>query len=384
MARGAEDGGVDTMSRILKSSASFLPTIAAVALLAGAAAAQTAAPKPNAPLEKVIGEVTQTGPAPARLPFVIGEQLPMPSTLEYMNKLGFTEQELSSRLSYFQLTGADLSRLAALRSFAEHHNDAIVDAFYQDLLLKHPESRLFFTDQATLQRAATAQKRYFLELFSGVCDLNYLENRLKVGTTHQRIGVAPKWYLGAYAHYLRLISERLFTEQGYSADSQEAVRSIQKIIFFDMAIAIETYIAAGLDALARHQAAIRELSTPVIQLYERVLLLPLIGTIDTARAMQIMENVLMRVAERQAKVIIVDIAGVPVVDTRVANHLLQTTEAVRLLGASTVLTGISPQVAQTMVQLGVDLSKMHTRASLEEGLELALSMTGRSIRPKEG
>jgi rsbT co-antagonist protein RsbR len=308
----------------------------------------------------------------------------MTSTLEYMNKLGFTEQELSSRRAYFQLTDEDLARLAALRPFAEKHNDAIVDAFYQELILKHSESRLFFTDQATLHRAVSAQKRYFLELFSGIADLDYMENRLRVGTTHQRIGVAPKWYLGAYAHYLRLISERLYAERGHSAEAQESVRSLQKVIFFDMAIAIETYIAAGMDALARHQAAIRELSTPVIQLYERVLLLPLIGTIDTARAMQVMENVLMRVVERQAKVIILDIAGVPVVDTRVANHLLQTTEAVRLLGASTVLTGISPQVAQTMVQLGVDLSKMHTRASLEEGLELALGLTGRIIRQKEG
>jgi rsbT co-antagonist protein RsbR len=96
-----------------------------------------------------------------------------------------------------------------------------------------------------------------------------------------------------------------------------------------------------------------------------------------------MESVLMRVVERQARVLILDIAGVPVVDTRVANHLLQTTEAVRLLGASTILTGISPQVAQTMVQLGVDLSSMHTRANLEEGLELALDLTGRVIRKKE-
>jgi rsbT co-antagonist protein RsbR len=307
----------------------------------------------------------------------------MPSTREYMTTLGFDEQELASRRFFFQLTDEDLARLAALRPFAERHNDAIVKAFYDDLLLKHPESRLFFTDEATFHRASSAQKLYFLELFSGVCDLEYLANRLIVGTTHQRIGVAPKWYLGAYAHYLRLISVRLFADLGDSPQTREAYQSIEKIVFFDMSIAIETYIAAGLEALRRHQAAIRELSTPVIQAHERILMLPLIGTIDTARAIQVMESVLTRVVERQAKVIILDIAGVPVVDTRVANHLLQTTEAVRLLGASTILTGISPQVAQTMVQLGVDLSTMHTSASLEEGLELALRMTGRVIRPKE-
>ncbi len=307
----------------------------------------------------------------------------MVSTREYMNKLGFTEQELASRRAYFQLTDEDLARLAALRPFAERHNDSFVEAFYQELLLRHAESRLFFTDQASLQRAMAAQKRYFLELFSGSCDLDYVENRLKVGTTHQRIGVAPKWYLGAYAHYLRLVTTRLIAEQAHSEEAQANLRSIQKIIFFDMAIAIETYILAGMDALARHQAAIRELSTPVIQVHERILLLPLIGTVDTARAVQVMESVLTRVVERQARVLILDIAGIPVVDTRVANHLLQTTEAVRLLGAATILTGISPQVAQTMVQLGVDLSAMHTRANLEEGLDLALALTGRRVVSKE-
>jgi rsbT co-antagonist protein RsbR len=307
----------------------------------------------------------------------------MTVTREYMAKLSFDEQELASRRFYFQLTDEDLSRLAALRPFAERHNDEIVDAFYSELLLKHPESRLFFSDHATLQRALTAQKRYFLELFSGVCDLEYVRNRLRVGTTHQRIGVAPKWYLGAYAHYLRLILTRLMTDKGHSSDPLADFRSIQKVVYFDMSIAIETYIAASMDALKRHQMAIRELSTPVIQVHERVLLLPLIGTIDTLRAMQVMENVLMRVVEAQAKVLIMDIAGVAVVDTRVAQHLLQTTEAVRLLGASTILTGIRAQVAQTLVQLGVDLSAMHTRANLEEGLELALSMTGKVIRAKE-
>src|SRR5690606_42002664 len=90
------------------------------------------------------------------------------------------------------------------------------------------------------------------------------------------------------------------------------------------------------------QAAIRELSTPVIRLYPRVLLLPLIGTIDTHRADQLMETVLIKIVEEQAYVIIIDIAGVPVVDTSVADHLLKTTEAVRLLGAQTILSGISP------------------------------------------
>jgi rsbT co-antagonist protein RsbR len=149
-----------------------------------------------------------------------------------------------------------------------------------------------------------------------------------------------------------------------------------------MALAMDTYIAASMDTLARHQAAIRELSTPVIRVYHRVLMLPLIGTIDSHRAEQIMEMLLVRVVEEQARVVLIDIAGVAVVDTRVADYLLKTTEAVRLLGAETILTGISPQVARTIVQLGVDISAMQTRSRLADGIEVALTMVGRQITAK--
>jgi rsbT co-antagonist protein RsbR len=304
------------------------------------------------------------------------------STPDYMARLGFDAQELASRRTFFQITDEDLARLVSLRPFAEQHNDSIVDDFYAQLLMIHPESRHFFDDPATRYRAIRAQKLYFLELFSGRCDLEYVENRLRVGATHQRLGVAPKLYLGAYAHYLRLLGSRLQTTLGSAPESFAAYHSLEKLVFFDMSIAIETYIAAGLGAVERHQAALRELSTPVIQVHERILLLPLVGTLDTARALQVMEQVLLRVVETQALVVLMDIAGVPVVDTRVAYHLLQTTEAVRLLGASTILTGISAQVARTLVQLGVDLATMDTRSSLAEGLELALVRTGKTISPR--
>ncbi len=146
-----------------------------------------------------------------------------------------------------------------------------------------------------------------------------------------------------------------------------------------MSIAIDTYIAANIDALRRHQAAIRELSTPVIRVHDRVLLLPLVGTVDSARAHQIMETVLTRVTDEQAKVLILDIAGVPVVDTKVAQHLLQTTAAVKLVGARTILTGISAQVARTIVHLGVDISAMDTVSRLQDGIELGLSYLGKAI-----
>jgi rsbT co-antagonist protein RsbR len=297
---------------------------------------------------------------------------------KYMAILKLDEAEIKSRRTFFNLTDEDLTRLASLRPFAEKVTDGIVEQFYA-LLLGHPETLKFFGDEATIRRVKRTQREYFLQLFAGRCDATYVEDRLRVGAAHERIGLAPKWYLGAYRQYLDLILTSLYAEVKEEAAVRAAFRSIQRIVFFDVALAIDTYIAANLDALGRHQAAIRELSTPVIRVYDRVLLLPLVGAIDSHRAHQVMESVLLHVVEAQAKCIIIDIAGVPVVDTRVADHLLKTTAAVRLLGAQTVLTGITAQVARTIVQLGVDVSAMHTVSRLSDGIELALGMVGKVI-----
>jgi rsbT co-antagonist protein RsbR len=295
--------------------------------------------------------------------------------------LNLDEAELRSRRAFFTLTDEDLATLASLRPFAEKVTNGIVEDFYA-LLLGHPDTRKFFGDEATIRRVKRTQREYFLGLFAGRCDLAYVEDRLRVGAAHERIGLAPKWYLGAYRQYLSLIHRRLIDEYADIDKVGAHFASVQKIVFFDVSLAIDTYIAANLEALGRHQAAIRELSTPVIRVYDRVLLLPLVGAIDSHRAQQVMESVLLHIVEAQAKCIIIDIAGVPVVDTRVADHLLKTTAAVRLLGAQTILTGITAQVARTMVQLGVDVSAMSTVSRLSDGIELALSMVGKEITDK--
>jgi rsbT co-antagonist protein RsbR len=299
----------------------------------------------------------------------------------YMTTLKLDEAELRSRRALCELTDEDLRRLAALRPFAEKHTTEVVEAFYA-LLLSHEQTRKFFPDEATIRRVKRTQSEYFLGLFEGRCDLAYVEDRLRVGAAHERIGLAPKWYLTAYRKYLDVLHTKLNAELP-PAEARAAFASLEKIVFFDMTIAIDTYIAANIETIHRHQAALRELSTPVIRVHDRVLLLPLVGAIDSLRAQQIMDTVLLRIVEEKARCIIIDIAGVPVVDTKVADNLVKTTASVRLLGAQTILTGISAQVARTIVQLGVDISTMHTRSRLQEGIELALDLVGKSIVDKD-
>jgi PAS domain S-box-containing protein len=126
----------------------------------------------------------------------------------------------------------------------------------------------------------------------------------------------------------------------------------------------------------RQQEEILELSTPVIQVWDKVLVLPIIGTLDSARAARLTEGLLERIAAEQAEVAILDVSGVPAVDTEVAQHLLKTVEAARLMGAVSILSGVRPETAQAIVHLGIDLGSLRSRSNLKEALQLALSLVG--------
>ena len=133
------------------------------------------------------------------------------------------------------------------------------------------------------------------------------------------------------------------------------------------------------EIIHRQQQELLELSTPVVQLYENILALPLIGTLDSARTQIVMESLLERIVETGSIIAIIDITGVPTVDTLVAQHLLKTVAAARLMGADCIISGIRPQIAQTIVHLGVDLSDVITKATLADAFMVALQRTGASL-----
>jgi rsbT co-antagonist protein RsbR len=131
--------------------------------------------------------------------------------------------------------------------------------------------------------------------------------------------------------------------------------------------------------IRQQQEAIRELSTPVLQVRERLLILPIIGVIDPQRARQLTEQLLRGIRTNRAKVVVIDITGVAAMDATVANHLVQTVEASRLLGATVIVTGLSPEIAQTLVTIGVDLGKMNTVGDLQGGIEQAERLLGYKV-----
>ena len=142
---------------------------------------------------------------------------------------------------------------------------------------------------------------------------------------------------------------------------------------------IDMFLKGREELIVRQQQEMLELSTPVVELWTGVLALPLIGTLDSARTQVVMENLLQKIVETGAGIAIIDITGVPTVDTLVAQHLLKTVSAARLMGADCIISGIRPQIAQTIVHLGVELGNVITKATLADAFQVALARVGATV-----
>ena len=142
---------------------------------------------------------------------------------------------------------------------------------------------------------------------------------------------------------------------------------------------VQTTIESQQELIAHQRNTISELTTPVIQVWEGILALPIVGTLDTARAQEMTEDLLDKIVETGSEIVILDITGVPVVDTSVAKHLLDTVSAARLLGSEVLIVGLTTRTALTLVHLGVDLSSIATRTTLAKGLQLAFARLGLEV-----
>jgi rsbT co-antagonist protein RsbR len=172
----------------------------------------------------------------------------------------------------------------------------------------------------------------------------------------------------------------LRTEAGSNANLlADEIWSATKLLDKLGLITVSSYQRAREEIINRQQQEMLELSTPVVKLWEGILALPMIGTLDSARTQIVMESLLHKIVETGSQLAIIDITGVPTVDTLVAQHLLKTVTAIRLMGADCIISGVRPQIAQTIVHLGVDLAGVTTKANLADALALALKRTGNTL-----
>jgi rsbT co-antagonist protein RsbR len=283
--------------------------------------------------------------------------------------LEITDRELSRRKAFLEFRDEDAETLLGLNEMARKYADPVIEDFYRHLL-SFDETKVFFEDPKVLERVKRLQKEYFLRLTEGDYGAEYVADRLRIGTVHEHINLAPKWYLGAYNFYLRSVAVRLF--DAFPRDPLRALKfflSLMKLVFLDIGLAVDTYIDARESTMRKQQEAIKELSTPVLRIRDRLLLLPIVGVIDSQRAQLITEGVLRAIRDTRAKVVVMDVTGVATIDSKVANHLLQTVAAARLMGATLIVTGLSAEVAQSLVALGIDLTRLNTVGDLQGGID---------------
>jgi rsbT co-antagonist protein RsbR len=193
-------------------------------------------------------------------------------------------------------------------------------------------------------------------------------------------GVETHEVLGIVLLLRDVLARELFVRYQSDPDQLNRVLDIYEPAANRVAVTVGVSFVEQRERIIREQqAAIRELSTPVLRVRDRLLILPIIGGLDTQRARQLTQQLLSAIRETRAKMVVIDITGVGMIDLTVANHLVQTVEAARLMGAKAIITGLSSEVAQTLVDLGVDLSMMQTVGDLQGGLEEAERLLGYTV-----
>jgi rsbT co-antagonist protein RsbR len=234
------------------------------------------------------------------------------------------------------------------------------------------------------------QSRSFLELVRGALnaagdDVNaqpwqhVREFLADLSTSRAQAGFTPSQTATFVLSLKRPLFDAVRTADAGSVDLADTLWRITVLLDQLGLLTTEAYQRSRNAIINRQQQELLELSTPVVSLWQGVLAVPLIGTLDSARTQVVMENLLQRIVDTGAAIAIIDITGVPTVDTMVAQHLLKTIAAARLMGADCIISGIRPQIAQTIVHLGVELGTVSTKATLADAFALALRRSGLAI-----
>ena len=282
-------------------------------------------------------------------------------------------------LSIYRLDEEDLGRVRKFAELVKPRMEEMVDSSYE-WLRTLPEYDEFFSDEATLHRVQSLQQDYWDLFMEASVDDSYVSKRRRVGEAHARIGLPLNTYFAGMNMFMELFG-RCVGEAGVEGGERAQIEeSVSKLLHLDTAIVVETYNLMVEETLTAQAKSLMEMSTPVTQIWSGILLLPIVGIIDSMRARDIMNATLAKIEETQARIFILDISGVGVVDTAVANNLIKITRATKLMGCDCTISGVSPSIAQTIVDLGIDVGRIKTTSTMKDALADAFHRVGMEIK----
>jgi rsbT co-antagonist protein RsbR len=279
----------------------------------------------------------------------------------------------------FGIAEEDLNIIAGLKPLMMGNMEELLKKWY-GWAEKIPEYEEFFPNKDILERVQRQQLKYWDVFFSGLIDEEYLSLRRRLGETHARVGLPLDTYFAGADYFLSLFIDLLDRQKMTLKEYKSTRRALNKLVHLDMTIIVQSYEHLVNEGIAAQSKSLLEMSTPVTQIWNGILLLPVVGLIDSKRAQDIMNSTLAKISESQARSFILDISGVAVVDTAVANHLVKITKATRLMGCESTISGVSPAIAQTIVDLGIDVEEVNTTGNMRSALLEAFEKQGLEIK----
>lgn len=292
---------------------------------------------------------------------------------ELARGLGLDAAGIARRLAYVELGPEDPDRIRALAPTIGAAADELTEVFF-GFLAGLPEARGLLDDPDALAAARRGKRAHLRAMVEGPYDRAYAEERLALALIYARAGLEARVFLGAFHRLLRAIAERARADGPGDVDAAMVV--LEKIAFFDVALIVDALVYSRERVIQRQEEQLRRLSLPILQVAERLLLLPLVGTIDHARARALTERLLGAVRATRARAVVIDLTGSTGVDAAAASYLVSTAAAAGLMGAEVILCGASLETATALVDAGVDPDRLRTASDLQGGIEEA----GRILR----
>jgi rsbT co-antagonist protein RsbR len=291
-------------------------------------------------------------------------------------EMGLSEPAVERRRRIIGLNAGDLEHISSIKDVVLAHTEEYTSVFF-DYLSSLEEGRAVLANRAVAERARQLKREHLVAMVQTDYGTEYVMQRLELALLYSKAGLDLRVFLAAFHHLLKSVGATIMKHFEREPNAGfEAFMSLKKVAFLDIGIIADAIVFERERVIRQQQDAIRELSTPVLQIRERLLLLPIIGVIDTHRARLITESLLSAIRANRAKVVVMDITGVATIDSKVANHVIQTVTAAKLMGATVIVTGLSAEVAQSLVVLGIDLAKLNTVGDLQGGLEEAEFLLG--------
>jgi rsbT co-antagonist protein RsbR len=254
----------------------------------------------------------------------------------------------------------------------------LLDTFYE-WMHEDPKMVGYFRDEEAIVHTKKMQKIYWETFFMADINDAYINDRRKVGEVHAQINLPITLYLSGANLLYGLIKEEMNSASDNMPD-QSWHQAMTKLLHMDAAIVCQAFTDRRDSIIAEQSHTVMKMSTPVTEIWEGVLLLPVVGTVDGRRSEIIMNTVLNSISTLNAREFILDISGVGVVDTSVANYLIRIIKAASIMGCKSTISGISPAIAQTIVHLGIDIESIHTTATMMDALSNAFSDLGIQIK----